>query len=72
MKRCRSGAADHIAAANAAVSFAPALRLRAVAVGRNFPEMCVMKPTFAVCGSGGTAGFVAIRGRGAEDNQAMQ
>jgi len=54
MKRCRSGAADHIAAAYAAVSFAPALRLRAVAVGRNFPEMCVMKPTFAV--------FVAVVG----------
>src|SRR5215831_13685190 len=46
---CRSGAADHIAATNAAVSFAPALRPRAVAVRRNFPEMCVMKPTFAVC-----------------------
>jgi hypothetical protein len=25
------------------------LRPQAEAVGRNFPEMCVMKPTFAVC-----------------------
>src|SRR5215468_6522231 len=40
---CRSGAADHIAATNAAVSFAPAPRPRAVAVRRNFPEMCVVR-----------------------------
>jgi hypothetical protein len=53
---CRSGAADHIAAANAAVSFAPAPRPRAVR--RNFPEMCVMKPTFAVCAA--VAGLLAL------------
>src|SRR5258708_27466893 len=58
MRRCRSGAADHIAAANAAVSFAPALRPRVVAVGRSFPEMCVMKPTFAVCAA--VVGLLAL------------
>ena len=58
MECCRSGAADHIAAANAAVSFAPAPRPRAVAVRRNFPEMCVMKPTFAVCAA--VVGLLAL------------
>src|SRR5262249_51218894 len=58
MRRCRSGAADHIAAANAAVSFAPAPQLRGRGVGRNFPEMCVMKPTFAVCAA--VVGLLAL------------
>src|SRR5262249_25047554 len=47
--RCRSGAAEHVAAANAAVSSRRRCGREAVGVGRSFPETCVMKPTFAVC-----------------------
>src|SRR5262249_39047041 len=71
--RCRAGAADHIAAANAAVSFSPALWPRGRMRGRSFPgEMCDETDLCCVCGIAGTAGFVSIRDRGAEDSQAMQ
>src|SRR5262249_51267443 len=45
----------------------------AVCVGRSFPgEMCDETDLCCVCGIAGTAGFVSIRDRGAEDSQAMQ
>jgi hypothetical protein len=70
--RCRSGAASTLRLPTRQFPLADAAAARPWRRAEFPGDMCDETDLRCVCGTSGTAGFVAIRDRGAEDSQAMQ